>query len=295
MGTGASGTSRTAAYVACFRAIETRLAPSRRLFSDPFAEAFLDARLRALLAAASVPVTGRLVPAAIDRRTPGARVSVLVRTRYIDELLEAAASDGVRQLVILGAGFDARAFRLEVARRLSVYEVDEPAIQARKREVIARRLDGSPTHVSWVPVDFEHDDLAGSLRGAGLDPAAPAMFVWEGVTPYLTPRAVDATLRAVAGLGARGSRVVFTYLHRAALEGRQALAGIAELSRAVKRSDEPFHFGLEPSEVADYVSERGFGLSEQVSSVDLAVRYLHPRGRRPPASPLFRVAVAVRS
>ena len=189
------GPSRTAAYVALFRALETRLPPEKRLFSDRFAEAFLDGRLSAALTAAKVPVTGGVVTEVIDRRWPGPRTSVIVRTRFIDEAVEAAVGDGIEQIVILGAGFDARAYRLDVAKTARVFEVDERATQTVKRHVISERLGSIPPNVTYVAVDFERDDLGAALREAGLDTSARVVFIWEGVTPYLTPEAVDATLR----------------------------------------------------------------------------------------------------
>jgi methyltransferase (TIGR00027 family) len=286
------GPSRTAAYVALFRALETRLSDGKRLFSDPYADAFLDHRLGAALAAAKVPVTGAAVPEVIDRGWPGARVSVIVRTRFIDEALEAAIADGVDQVVVLGAGFDARAYRLEAAKRARVFEVDEPATLERKRELIEKRLGSPPTHVSFVPVDFERDDLGEALRSAGLDPAARVMFIWEGVTPYLTPDAVDATLRIVRRLGATGSQIVFTYLDREAFEDGAKVPGARAAMDRARRAGEPFLFGLDSAEVSDYLAERGFELAEQVTSVELTARYLHPLGRRPTASPFFNVVLA---
>jgi methyltransferase (TIGR00027 family) len=285
--------SRTAAYVALFRALETRLPDDKRLFSDPFADAFLDARLGAALAAAKVPVTGGVVTQVIDRSWPGTMASVIVRTRYIDEVLEAAIEDGIEQVVVLGAGFDARAYRLEAAARARVFEVDERPTQAAKRERIVRRLGHEPANVTWVAVDFERDDLAEALRGAGLDPEARAIFIWEGVAVYLTPEAVDETLRAVTSVGAPGSRIVFTYLDRRVLDGKiKPPPGAEATMNRVSRAGEPFRFGLEPDEVAGWLADRGLELVHEVSTVKLAERYLHPRGRRPPTSPLFRLALA---
>ena len=286
------GPSRTAAYVALFRALETRLPDDKRLFSDPFADAFLDGRLGAALAAAKVPVTGGAVSQIIDRSWPGTMASVIVRTRYIDEVLQAAIEDGIRQVVVLGAGFDARAYRLEAAARARVFEVDELATQAAKRERIVRRLGSEPANVTWVGVDFERDDLAEALHGAGLDPEARAIFIWEGVAVYLTPEAVDETLRAVTSVGVPGSRIVFTYLDRRVLDGKIKPPGAEATMNRVSRAGEPFRFGLEPDEVAGWLADRGLELIDEVSTVELAERYLHPRGRRPPTSPLFRLALA---
>ena len=150
---------------------------------------------------------------------------MLVRTRFIDEAMEAALAEGAGQVVILGSGFDARAYRLESARGARVFEVDEPATLAAKRERIEARLGAMPAHVSLVAMDFERDDLAERLAAAGFAAGEPSFFIWEGVTGYLSAEAVDATLRELAALGAPGSRVVFTYLDAEALAGAGAGGG----------------------------------------------------------------------
>ncbi len=243
---------------------------------------------------ARAPLGGGLVADYIDRTSPGARVSVIVRTRFIDEAMREALADGIGQVVILGAGFDTRAHRIEGAAGATVFEVDEPATLAEKRERIERLLGAPPAHVTPVPVDFERDDLATALRSAGLDPGERALFIWEGVASYLSAEAVDATLRALAGLGAPGSLLVFTYLDRAGLEDGAKLRGAAGTIGAVRRAGEPFRFGLDPAELGGYLAERGLELREEISTAALAERYLHPRGRRPVASEFFRLAVAVR-
>src|SRR5205807_2230260 len=122
-----------------------------------------------------VPLSGRLVPAAIDRGWPGTRVSVVVRTRFIDEVV---ASSDAEQVVILGAGFDTRALRLVPGRR--VFELDEAETLAAKRA----RLGEAASRLTLVPVDFEREPFEDRLRDAGFA-SEPAVFVWEGVTSYL--------------------------------------------------------------------------------------------------------------
>jgi methyltransferase (TIGR00027 family) len=272
--------SRTAEFVTLFRALESRLPADRRLFEDPYAATLLGGRLKAVVALARVPGSGRLVPAAIDRGWPGTRVSVIVRTRFIDEAVAAA---GARQVVILGAGFDTRARRLLAGTR--VLELDEPETLTLKRE----RLERVPSNVTFVPVDFEREPLDERLRSAGFA-AEPTLFIWEGVTSYLTAAAVDATLRAITRLGTPASRVVFTYLDRAALDH----GGLRAAARTVRAVGEPFSFGFDPEKLPEYLQARGLSLIDDVSAVELAERYLHPRGRRPRASAAFRIAVADR-
>jgi methyltransferase (TIGR00027 family) len=100
--------SRTAEYLALLRALESTEAPARRLFEDPFAAAFLTPRFLVVNLSCS-PLVGAIVRAYIDRRWPGARTSAVARTRFIDDAVEAALNEGIEPVVILGAGFDARA------------------------------------------------------------------------------------------------------------------------------------------------------------------------------------------
>jgi methyltransferase (TIGR00027 family) len=288
------GPSRTAEFVALFRALESRLSADRRLFDDPYAHAFLGNRLGAVLALARVPLTGGLVTRTIDRGWPGARAWVVVRARFIDDVLRTALADGVGQVVILGSGFDTRAYRVPGVERARVFELDTPATLQVKRERIEALLGRAPPQVSMVPIDLQREDPEAALTRAGFQRQDPALFIWEGVTSYLSGAAVDSTLRALATLAAPHSRLAFTYLDRATLEGRGKTLGERATIAAVRHAGEPFRFGFDPAELPDYLERRGFELLEDVASTELAVRYLHPLGRRPPASRLYHVALAAR-
>src|SRR5262245_57142469 len=191
--------SFTAQTVALLRALETAWPRPARLFEDPLARDFLDGPLRAVANLAAVPVAGRIIPPLYDLIWPGPRPSAVARTRLIDDTLEDALADGTTQLVFLGAGFDSRAWRLPGIGQALVIEVDRADTQRTKIAAL-RRMRRPVDHVRFVPVDFEHDDLAEAVRNAGLTADRPAVFVWEGVTNYLTAEAVDRTLRVVHSL-----------------------------------------------------------------------------------------------
>ena len=268
--------SRTAEFMALFRALET-VHGSDRLFTDPFADAFLPPPLHAVVIAARFPLAGSVIRGFIDHRWPGARTSAVARTRLIDDVLTGAIRDGVTQVVILGAGFDARAYRLPGIERARVYEVDHPATQAAKRRRLEARVGALPPHVTFVGVDFDRDDVATALARAGFDSKTRTFFTWEGVTNYLTADAVDATLRWVARAGAPGSRIVFTYVHRGVIDGSGGFAGTAALASTLSRSGEPWTFGLDPAELPGYLAERGLALVEDVGAAEYRARYLgHP-------------------
>ncbi len=184
-----------------------------------------------------------------------------VRTRLIDDQLRSFLAAGGRQVVILGAGYDCRAARFAaLLAGARVFEIDHPATQARKRAV----LDGagaSPV-VRYVAWHFERralGELPAALAELGLDVARPTLTIWEGVTMYLSPAAIDATVAAVRGLGGDGSRLVFNYLTRQALERPRGLARVA--AAAVARVGEPFTFGWDPAELPAWMAARGWRLT----------------------------------
>ena len=160
--------SRTAELVALYRAIESSRSAATRLFVDPLAPAFLGSRFRWALRAYRIPAIGAAVPwSIIDGHWSDPRGTVAVRTRYIDDVVGAALRRGTDQVVILGAGFDCRAYRIPGIERTRVFEVDHPATQGKKKAVIMRMLSAIPPHVAFVPVDFSTDSLDAAMPRSG--------------------------------------------------------------------------------------------------------------------------------
>lgn len=263
--------SKTAVHVALFRALES--ARRDALFRDSYARLFLPPGYRAAVSVARFRPVGRQLERYIDARWGGPRASAVARTRLIDDWVVDAVRRGAEQLLVLGAGFDSRAYRLPSLSSVRAFEVDHPATQASKQRVLAGRVD-----VRFVPVDFLRDDLGSALASAGFSSAARSVVVWEGVTNYLNETAVDATLRY---LGSMRGEVIFTYVDRAVLEG-----GVADAWRgAVTAVGEPWTFGFDPGSLGSYLRERGLRLVEDVSTRDAAGRYQRPfaRSQRPSA------------
>ena len=275
--------SRTARGVAFFRALESRLPPSERLFVDSQAASFVGYGFRAALALCALKSLARLIRAGMERRMPGVAASVAARTRYVDDALRAALSDGIGQVVLLGAGFDARAYRIEGIETARVFEVDHPLTQSAK----LRALRTVPKHVALVPIDFERERLDDVLSGAGFKIQERAFFVWEGVSHYLNDRAVDATLKFVSRMQA-GSRIAFTFLHVEVVETPERTPE----GRYAASVGEPFKFGLKPAYVARFLTERGLELVEVLGANEFAERYFEPRGRRCRATAWDHVALA---
>jgi methyltransferase (TIGR00027 family) len=256
--------SSTAAWVAGCRGLGSLLGEAQ-IADDPWGVRFGGSFFAAIDRAARVWPFGRAhaVPPMLIQWV----AYMQVRTRAIDDELLAFGGD---QIVILGAGYDCRAARF--ARELrgsSVFEVDHPATQARKRAVIGE------TSTQYVPWNFETDPLAAlpaALVERGLDPARPTLTIWEGVTMYLTADAIDATVAAIRRLGGEGSRLVFTYIERAAIDRP---SGWARALRPVLTGvGEPFKFGWNPDDLPAWLDERGLTLISDRAEVDLAAELL---------------------
>jgi methyltransferase (TIGR00027 family) len=249
--------SRTAEFMAVFRASEHAKTDGERLIVDPLAAALLPAKLRLVAKLFGFRPLAAILNAYIDRRWPGARTSGIARTRLIDDWIE-QSPDGIDQVVLLGAGFDTRAWRLRSLSSIKVFEVDHPSTAAVKRERL-RFTDADLAGVTFVAVDFEKDSFDALLSAAGFDRSRPAIVVWEGVSQYLDGEAVCSVMRW-AGKLAAGSRFIFTYIHEGVLNGAVSFAGAEKAIAKVNASGEPWRFGLIPEELAAFLDERGLSL-----------------------------------
>lgn len=243
---------------------------------------------------ARFPVLGKLVYAILDLGWPFSRSSAVVRTRAIDDLVLDAIRNGARQLVLLGAGFDSRGYRLDEISEIEVFEVDHPATQQVKRERLHAYMGKLPPNVKYVAVDFERDAFEARLIESGYNSAIQSVVVWEGVIDYLTEPAVESTLRALAQLLAPSSQLIFTYTHKSALGGSKTFHGARRWRYLSKISGEPFIFGLDPEILEKVLKSHLFLLQSDASTAEIAQRYCSPLGRREPGNRAYRLATAIR-
>ncbi|MEY3013968.1 MAG: hypothetical protein RIT45_2703 [Pseudomonadota bacterium] len=202
-----------------------------------------------------------------------------MRTRAIDAACEQAHAAGIRDVVVLGAGLDSRAFRLGALADARFFEVDHPATGAAKARRVAALTDplGLATtfrdgSVRWqpVPVDFAQDDLGAALATAGQDAARPTLWIWEGVTMYLPRAAMQATLARIAGRSAVGSRLVVSYM----VPSLALPTGVRQLALAGFRAlGEPLLGPIGPEAMADALAAHGFSLLSDESHAEWASRF----------------------
>lgn len=266
-------------------AVEQHWPPGQRLLDDPLASAVLPVVSRWAAKSSRRPAVREWLFRASERAAPGIWGGIACRKRYIDDRFASALEDGIDRVVVLGAGLDTRARRLATRDGVRVFEVDFPVNVERQRA----RL-GAAGHSTPVPIDFETEDLSTALAARGYRHDRRCLFVWEGVTQYLTGDGVRRTFDFLAGAAA-GSRLVFTHVLRDFLDGTD-LHGSEALHRRFVAGTPLWRFGLHPHEVGGFLDGFGWREVEQVGADELDVRYVRPTGRTVPISPLERTVPA---
>jgi methyltransferase (TIGR00027 family) len=173
--------------MALSRALESRRPAHERMFSDPYAAQFLQGWRRWLYAAARFPTGLRFAEGLLDRSAPGVRAAGIARTKWLDDAAATALRES-KQLVLLGAGFDMRAHRLSAASGVTTFELDHP-FTSQAKQALLKDLASAARDVA---IDFSRQSIAEVLAQAGFDFQQKACFIWEGVTNYLTPEAIEA-------------------------------------------------------------------------------------------------------
>ena len=285
------GYSRTAEYMALFRALESARRSHVRLFTDRWARDFLRPSYAAAVALARFQPIHSAICWYIDRRWPGARPAAVARTRYIDDLLADAVRNGMSQAVILGAGFDMRAYRIDGIAMCRVVEIDRHETSELKRTFVRRSFRSMPGNVTHVAADFNDQNIGDVLQESGLRMELPIFFLWEGVTNYLNEESVDRTLRLIA-TATTGSRVLFTYVDRDVLGSDSQFHHTRRVRDRLSRVDEPWTFGFGPPLLSQYLDVRGFRLLSDVDSVSLRSKYMGATGSHLRGYEFYRVALA---
>jgi methyltransferase (TIGR00027 family) len=256
--------SRTALAAAFHRAAHQVLEQGR-IFSDPLALRILGEDAQSIARQAKERPSGRRM-----------RLFIAVRTRFAEDALAAAFESGVRQVVVLGAGLDTYAYRHPFGERVRVFEVDHPATQAWKRQRLLDAAIPLPGSLTFVPVDFERETLAGRLAAAGFDRTQQTFFTWLGVVPYLKQEAVWSTLAFIAGLP-NGAHVVFDYSDPPESLSPEGRAIYERRAQRVARLGEAWITHFEPNQLHAKLTALGFGEIEDLGPTQIASRYFSGR------------------
>ncbi len=229
------------------------------------------------------PIAVRLLGPGFDRDMERAmhkvardfRLFMAARSRYAEDRLAGAVAEGATQYVILGAGLDTFAYRNPFPQ-LRVFEVDFPATQQWKREMLSEAAIAIPANLTFVPLDFEHKTLADGLGEAGFDSRARAFFGWLGVVPYLTLDAFRATVATMGRLPG-GTAVSFDYVFPPETLSAKRRVVFDTLAKRVEAAGEPFQLFLGPDELERELRAAGFSRVEQIDTDRLNELYFRDR------------------
>jgi methyltransferase (TIGR00027 family) len=269
--------SRTSLVTSLMRAIHTR-SDRPALFADSWADRFVPETERAAIRRLrGIRVEGFDSPDAAlmaALRSSPSYPAVILRTRWAEDALQAAAASGIRQYVIIGAGMDSFALRRpDYAQGVQVIEVDHPATQSFKRERLRLAEVQVPPALDFVAVDLGADDLGTALGHSSYRKTSPAFFSWLGVTNYLTRDANLATLRAIAGCAAPGSELAFSYIDQREFDPAQQSKERRLIQSNTAALGEPSMSGFDPAQLGADLRSVGFTLEEDLNGEQISKRY----------------------
>ena len=206
---------------------------------------------------------------------PGIYEYVIIRTKIFDRYFLMGLLDGIKQIVILGAGMDSRALRF--AHRndgTRIFEVDHPDVQNPKRDILQRKKIALPSELVFVGMDFNTQDLFEELTINGYDPERRTLFLWEGLCMYLQPESVDRMFTFIQSHSGAGSEILFDFVRRSVIRKEHTLYGEEQIYRTVENTGEGWTFGIDEINLRSYLSDRGFYLIRHITSEEMQREFL---------------------
>lgn len=248
--------SRAAAYLALLRAIESNRPENKRLFHDPYAKLFLPPAFRLVEKLSRISFLNRFIAWFIDKNWTGALTCCSARTRLVDVMtVNTIHDEGINQVIVFGAGYDCRALRLNMRKRVQFVEIDHPGFQAEKRDILARNpgRNGKESMINYVSVDLHTQELDHVIPQIFQKSHYKTMFIWEGVTNSLTapiaPKVFEYFKRFRPG-----TIIIFTYVDEEVLENPGKFTGAASVTRLLRRNNEFWNFGIDPASIKEFLA-----------------------------------------
>jgi methyltransferase (TIGR00027 family) len=267
----ASGTAMATAFMRALAANDLR---KEIRGNDYLAEIFLEAEQKK-------PLRDPAIRAWVmeNKITPGAYEFVIARTAFFDRIVEQALKENIEQVVFLGAGYDSRPYRFgELIQNTKIFELDAKPTQQRKQECLQQAGISISEQISFVPINFEKDNLKDTLMESGFGGDKKTSFVWEGVTYYLSAEVVDDMLTFVRLNSPSGSSISFDYASLS--DDAMKEDGAKELRKLMhsRYSNEPTKFGIRAGRIEAFLAERGFEVREHLTAAEMNEKYLSIAG-----------------
>ena len=265
--------SETAMFAAIHRHLAYKEENSSFQGPDYLAKLFLPGKARFFL---SFKFIRNKIRKKLRKEVPGTYEYMTARTKHYDNLFRQALIENIPQIVLLGAGYDTRTIRFkDHIKDTKIFELDTPIIQQQKKNYLNKSKIEVPDQLTNVPINFNKESMADLLPKAGYNSALQTFFLWEGVTYYLTEATIKDTLSYIKVFSGPATNVAFDYFLKGAISGDEGLYGAMEIHREVRKSGEPFHFGLDEGEINSFLSENGFDIISHYSPEEFEKAYLY--------------------
>tara|TARA_B100000927_G_scaffold145405_1_gene117380 strand:+ start:1178 stop:2080 length:903 start_codon:yes stop_codon:yes gene_type:complete len=282
----------TAQGVAKQRYIETLAKSEVRLINDPYSKNFV-------IGSGIMKLMGHKLNSWLTQKiAPGFHEHLISRTRFVDELVEKCSRDGIEQYVILGAGYDSRAHRLDLSPSIKIFEVDQKDVQDRKLSKLPIEVPNFE-NVTYVSVDFLNQSLAEQLLNAGFDKSKSTVFTLEGVSQYVSKDALISTIKEVQILSKDSESIFFlSYVNELLSKNPEACFGkgyrnpekkAALIQSLSEKAGEPWISLYSDEEIENLLALNGFSVEENLTFAELNSLFFAPLGRDLPENQIFKL------
>jgi methyltransferase (TIGR00027 family) len=267
-----NGPSKMAEGIALQRVAESMLPEDVRIFFDPYAVHFIDPVKLAW--AKEHPREIQALMEDFENKMPGWCNAIRGRIRYFDDIVQNAGGEGFSQLVILGAGYDTRAYRIGTLKgHTRVFEIDRPATQDRKIGIVKKIFGQLPDHVSFIPHEIGKGPWWPVLEAAGYSPAQKTLFLLEGLVMYLPYRDVEELLAGIAEHAGAGSTVLFDFVPQSLADGTSDAEGGQNVRNGTIQIGEPILSGFTEGKVVPFLTGLGYSGVQVIPSRAFAKMY----------------------
>ena len=282
----------TAQGVAKQRYIETLAKSEVRLINDPYSKNFV-------IGSGIMKLMGHKLNSWLTQKiAPGFHEHLISRTRFVDELVEKCSRDGIEQYVILGAGYDSRAHRLDLSPSIKIFEVDQKDVQDRKLSKLPIEVPNFE-NVTYVSVDFLNQSLAEQLLNSGFDKSKSTVFTLEGVSQYVSKDALISTINEVQILSKDSESIFFlSYVNELLSKNPEACFGkgyrnpekkAALIQSLSEKAGEPWISLYSDEEIENLLALNGFSVEENLTFAELNSLFFAPLGRDLPENQIFKL------
>ena len=266
--------SETALFAALRRTLAHKEFGDEKFGPDHLAEYFLPPHFRFFLRFKKIQANTK---EKLNEALPGLTEYMIARTAYFDGLFVDALEKEFPQIVLMGAGYDTRAYRFaELNKGTKIFELDIAPTQNQKKTYLKKARIDIPQRVKLVPIDFNQESLGDVLEKAGFDNQEKTLFIWEGVTYYLDAESVDATLEFVSGSSHPESVIAFDYTLSLSEENLSDYYGAKEFAQTMREhhATEELTFSIREGEIESFLEGRDLKMIEHLDNQEIEKKFL---------------------